>query len=178
MLSSSGSVRHGSRRSTPPARRRREPAGRVASRMPARRSGGSAWLSARVRARDRLARGLPPLSVVLSAVCARVRACVFSTDVGGPERERAGQGCYPGVRAAGRGGGGSQALRRQGIHRPRSRCTAFRTILGRSRTVFTAAFTVSPGGSAGGPRVCGRLGNAVRKPRKRCGVALGHSLKV
>ncbi|SVD74053.1 uncharacterized protein METZ01_LOCUS426907 [marine metagenome] len=79
--------------------------------MPARRSGGSTWLSARVRARDRLARGLPPLSVVLSAVCARVRACVFSTDAGGPERERAGRGCYPGVRAAGRGGGGSQALR-------------------------------------------------------------------
>ena len=120
MLSSSGSVRHGSRRSTPPARRRREPAGRVASRMPARRSGGSTWLSARVRARDRLARGLPPLSVVLSAVCARVRACVFSTDVGGPERERAGPGCYPEVRTAGRCRGGSQALRWQGIKCPES----------------------------------------------------------
>ena len=121
MLSSSGSVRHGSRRSTPPARRRREPAGRVASRMPARRSGGSAWLSARVRARDRLARGLPPLSVVLSAVCARVRACVFSTDVGGPERGRAGRGSYPEVRAAGWCRGGSQALRWRGMLLPKSR---------------------------------------------------------
>ena len=46
-----------------------------------------------------------------------------------------------------------------------------------SRTVFTAAFTVSPGASVP-DRMCGRLGNTVRKPRKRCGIALGRSLKV
>ena len=49
--------------------------------------------------------------VGLSAGWVRVGVGVFSTDAGGPERGGAGQGCYPGVRAAGRGGEPSQALR-------------------------------------------------------------------
>ena len=96
---------------------------------------GSARVCVRATDSHAACRRCQMLSVVLSAVCARVRACVFSTDAGGTGRERAGRGCYPEVRTAGRCRGGSQALRWQGIKCPESpawRMGRFWDALGRS----------------------------------------------